>query len=68
MNEDRVEFRRLELRDLNAIEVIERASYPTPWSRSMFAGELGKPSSISLGAFDGDTEEKKNENRSSFIR
>ncbi|MFL5966882.1 MAG: ribosomal protein S18-alanine N-acetyltransferase [Gaiellaceae bacterium] len=55
MNEDRVEFRRLELRDLNAIEVIERASYPTPWSRSMFAGELGKPSSISLGAFDGDT-------------
>ena len=45
-------FRRLELRDLNAIEEIERASYPTPWSRSMFAGELAKPSSISLGAFD----------------
>src|SRR5881296_3704038 len=52
---NKVEFRRLELRDLNAIEVIERASYPTPWSRSMFAGELGKPSSISLGAFDVDT-------------
>ena len=48
----KVEFRRLELRDLNAIEVIERASYPTPWSRSMFAGELAKPSSLSLGAFD----------------
>jgi ribosomal-protein-alanine N-acetyltransferase len=45
-------FRRLQLRDLNAIEEIERASYPTPWSRSMFAGELAKPSSISLGAFD----------------
>ena len=45
-------LRRLELRDLNAIEAIERASYPTPWSRSMFAGELAKPSSISLGAFD----------------
>src|ERR687886_1506164 len=45
-------FRRLELADLNAIEEVERASYPTPWSRSMFAGELAKPSSISLGAFD----------------
>ena len=30
--------------DLDAIEEIERASYPTPWSRSMFAGELAKPS------------------------
>jgi len=49
---NRVDFRRLELRDLNAIEKIERASYRTPWSRSMFAGELAKPSSISLGAFD----------------
>jgi ribosomal-protein-alanine N-acetyltransferase len=37
--------------------VIERASYPTPWSRSMFAGELAKPSSICLGAFDPDTNE-----------
>ena len=35
---------------------IERASYPTPWSRSMFAGELAKPSSISLGAFDPETD------------
>src|SRR6266446_2363243 len=49
---NRVDFRRLELRDLNAIETIERDSYPTPWSRSMFAGELAKPSSLSLGAFD----------------
>jgi ribosomal-protein-alanine N-acetyltransferase len=49
---NRTTFRRLELRDLNAIEKIEQASYPTPWSRSMFAGELAKPSSISLGAFD----------------
>ena len=48
----RVELRRLEMRDLNAIERIERASYPTPWSRSMFAGELAKPSSLSLGAVD----------------
>jgi [ribosomal protein S18]-alanine N-acetyltransferase len=50
-----VEIRRLELRDLNAIERIERDSYPTPWSRSMFAGELAKPSSVSLGAFDPET-------------
>jgi ribosomal-protein-alanine N-acetyltransferase len=47
-----IEFRKLKLRDLNAIEEIERAPYPTPWSRSMFAGELAKPSSLSLGAFD----------------
>ena len=45
---------RLTLADLPAIERIERASYPMPWSRSMFAGELAKPSSISLGAFDAD--------------
>jgi [ribosomal protein S18]-alanine N-acetyltransferase len=53
----RLDFRRLELRDLNAIETIERASYPTPWSRSMFAGEIAKPSSVSLGAFDPETGE-----------
>ena len=47
-----VELRRLELRDLNEIEEIERGSYPTPWSRSMFASELAKPSSLCLGAFD----------------
>jgi [ribosomal protein S18]-alanine N-acetyltransferase len=49
-----IEFRKLKLRDLNEIEEIERASYPTPWSRSMFAGELAKPSSICLGAIDTD--------------
>ena len=49
-----VELRRLTLGDLNAIEPIEREAYPTPWSRSMFAGELSKPSSLSLGAFDAD--------------
>ena len=54
---NKVDFRRLELRDLTAIETIERASYPTPWSRSMFAGELAKPSSISLGAFEPETGE-----------
>ena len=49
-----IEIRRLTLRDLTAIEEIERRSYATPWSRSMFAGELAKPTSICLGAFDGD--------------
>ena len=49
-----VELRRLTLSDLADIERIEREAYPTPWSRSMFAGELAKPSSISLGAFDAE--------------
>jgi ribosomal-protein-alanine N-acetyltransferase len=44
------ELRRLELGDLDAIEVIEKASYPTPWSRSMFASEVAKPSSHSIAA------------------
>ena len=47
-----IEIRRLQLRDLTAIEKIERTAYPTPWSRSMFAGELSKPSSICIGAFE----------------
>ena len=46
-----LELRPLTLRDLGAIEAIERASYPTPWSRSMFASELAKPSSFCIGAF-----------------
>ena len=50
-----VELRRLELRDLAEIEEIERSSYPTPWSRSMFASELSKPSSLCLGAYDPET-------------
>jgi [ribosomal protein S18]-alanine N-acetyltransferase len=49
-----VDFRRLQLRDLGAIERIERRTYPTPWSRSMFASEVAKPSSICLGAFDSE--------------
>jgi ribosomal-protein-alanine N-acetyltransferase len=48
----RVDIRRLTIADLSAIERIEQRVYPTPWSRSMFAGELAKPSSVSLGAFD----------------
>jgi ribosomal-protein-alanine N-acetyltransferase len=44
----------LESSDLGAIEAIEQRAYPTPWSRSMFASELAKPTSICLGAFEGD--------------
>jgi ribosomal-protein-alanine N-acetyltransferase len=51
-----IELRRLGLADLREIEEIERLSYTTPWSRSMFAGELAKPSSICLGAFQADDE------------
>jgi [ribosomal protein S18]-alanine N-acetyltransferase len=47
-------IRELQMSDLGAVEVIERQSYETPWSRSMFAGELAKPASICLGAFDDD--------------
>ena len=46
-----VELRRLETDDLAAVEEIERESYPTPWSRTMFDAELRKPSSLALGAF-----------------
>ncbi|HEX2044840.1 MAG TPA: ribosomal protein S18-alanine N-acetyltransferase [Gaiellaceae bacterium] len=49
-----IEIRRLTLTDLGDIERIEQRVYPTPWSRSMFAGELAKPASISLGAFTDD--------------
>jgi [ribosomal protein S18]-alanine N-acetyltransferase len=49
-----VDIRALTIGDLNAIESIERRSYPTPWSRSMFAGELAKPASLCLGAFEDD--------------
>ena len=46
------EIRQLATSDLGVIERIERRSYPTPWSRSMFASELAKPSSICIGAFE----------------
>ena len=49
-----MEILRLSLPDIDPIVAIENAVYPTPWSRSMFAGELAKPSSVSLGAFDAE--------------
>jgi ribosomal-protein-alanine N-acetyltransferase len=47
----KIELRRIEPRDLDAVDEIERASYPTPWSRAMFVAELRKPSSLALGAY-----------------
>src|SRR4051812_32397886 len=49
-----VDVRPLRPVDLDAIERIERRAYPTPWSRSMFAGELAKPNGVCLGAFQGE--------------
>jgi [ribosomal protein S18]-alanine N-acetyltransferase len=49
-----IDIRRLDLADLDAIDDIEQRAYPTPWSRAMFASELAKPTSICLGAFEGD--------------
>jgi [ribosomal protein S18]-alanine N-acetyltransferase len=48
-----IDIRRLGLGDLDAIDAIEKRAYASPWSRSMFASELGKRTSISLGAFEG---------------
>jgi ribosomal-protein-alanine N-acetyltransferase len=53
-----IEVRRLALSDLSEIDRIERQSYPTPWSRSMFAGELAKSSSITLGAFEPEASDR----------
>ena len=49
-----IEIRRLRLADIPAIEQVERRAYTTPWSRTMFAGEIAKPTSLCFGAFDGD--------------
>ena len=46
-----VGIRRLGLGDLPAIEAIERRSYRTPWSRTMFSGEVSRPGSRCYGAF-----------------
>jgi [ribosomal protein S18]-alanine N-acetyltransferase len=46
-----VELRTLDARDLDALEVIERLSYPAPWSRAMFTAELQKPGTLAIGAY-----------------
>ena len=51
-----LELRPLDPDHLDGVERIERTSYPTPWSRSMFVAELAKPSSLCLGAYTADGE------------
>jgi ribosomal-protein-alanine N-acetyltransferase len=53
-----IDLRPLTLSDLGSIERIERSAYPTPWSRSMFAGEIAKQSSICLGAVDTEQDDR----------
>jgi ribosomal-protein-alanine N-acetyltransferase len=48
-----VEIRRLAYSDLPRVVAVERRSFPTPWSLSMFVLELSKPSGICLAAVTG---------------
>jgi ribosomal-protein-alanine N-acetyltransferase len=47
--------RRLGYSDLPQVIAIERRSFPTPWSLSMFVLELSKPSGVCLAAHGGDS-------------
>ncbi len=49
-----IDIRRLRLSDIPLIEQVERRAYQTPWSRTMFAGEIAKATSRCYGAFDGN--------------
>ncbi len=49
-----IDVRPLSLAHLSEIDEIEQRAYVTPWSRTMFASELAKPSSVCLGAFEGE--------------
>ncbi|MFA5858807.1 MAG: ribosomal protein S18-alanine N-acetyltransferase [Elusimicrobiota bacterium] len=39
--EEELVFRRMELRDIDEVAVIESASFTSPWTRGMFESELG---------------------------
>jgi ribosomal-protein-alanine N-acetyltransferase len=45
-------IRPLSYADLPQVIAIERRSFPTPWSLSMFVLELSRPSGVCLGAVD----------------
>ena len=47
-----LEIRPLSIDDVDAIDEIERAAMPAPWSPAMFAGEIAKPTSVCLGSFE----------------
>jgi [ribosomal protein S18]-alanine N-acetyltransferase len=51
---DGLEIRPLAVGDLDAVGEIERLSMPAPWSPAMFAGEIAKPSSVCLGAWEAE--------------
>ena len=46
-----ITLRRLGLGDLPLVEGVEQRAYPTPWSRTMFSGEISRPGSRCYGAF-----------------
>ena len=48
-----VVVREMDLMDVSQVLAIERLSYPTPWTRAMFLGELLSESTIALVAHDG---------------
>jgi ribosomal-protein-alanine N-acetyltransferase len=47
-----IEIRPLGEEDVDAVAEIERTAMPAPWSPAMFAGEIAKPTSVCLGAFE----------------
>jgi ribosomal-protein-alanine N-acetyltransferase len=51
---DGLEIRPLSVGDLDAVGEIEQVSMPAPWSPAMFAGEIAKPSSVCLGAWEAE--------------
>jgi ribosomal-protein-alanine N-acetyltransferase len=55
MSTDTFTIRSLGYSDLPQVIAIERRSFPTPWSLSMFVLELSKPSGICLAAVDSET-------------
>jgi ribosomal-protein-alanine N-acetyltransferase len=50
MPESHIELRRFEIDDIQDALVIEKQSFPTPWSSAMFVLELSKASSVCLAA------------------
>jgi [ribosomal protein S18]-alanine N-acetyltransferase len=55
MSTDTFTIRPLGYSDLPQVIAIERRSFPTPWSLSMFVLELSKPSGICVAAVDSET-------------
>lgn len=50
-----IEIRPLRTADLDHVDQIERHAMPAPWSPAMFAGEIAKPTSVCLGAWEEET-------------